>query len=65
LVAILSNGGGKSLVFIASILMLSGSGVTIVVAPYAELKRQLVTRCIGAWTASTSLKHVSPGQGPY
>ena len=28
--------------------MLSGSGVTIVVAPYAELKRQLVTRCIGA-----------------
>lgn len=28
--------------------MLSGSGVTIVVAPYAELKRQLVTRCLDA-----------------
>jgi hypothetical protein len=28
--------------------ILSGSGVTIIVAPYAELKRQLVTRCIDA-----------------
>lgn len=28
--------------------MLSGSGVTIVVAPYTELKRQLVTSCIDA-----------------
>ena len=28
--------------------MLSGSGVTIVVAPYAELKRQLVSCCIDA-----------------
>lgn len=28
--------------------MLSRSGVTIVVAPYAELKRQLVTRCTNA-----------------
>ena len=47
LVAILPTGGGKSLVFMVP-AMLSGSGVTIVVAPYAELKRQLVTRCIGA-----------------
>jgi hypothetical protein len=28
--------------------MLSGAGVTIVVAPYAELKRQLITGCIDA-----------------
>jgi superfamily II DNA helicase RecQ len=47
LVAILSNGGGKSPVFIVPV-MLFGSGVTIVVAPYAELKRQLVTCCIDA-----------------
>ncbi|KFY66180.1 hypothetical protein V496_02146 [Pseudogymnoascus sp. VKM F-4515 (FW-2607)] len=47
LVAILPPGGGKSLVFMVP-AMLSGSGVTIVVAPYAELKRQLVTRCIDA-----------------
>ncbi|KFX91232.1 hypothetical protein V490_06015 [Pseudogymnoascus sp. VKM F-3557] len=47
LVAILPTGGGKSLVFMVP-AMLSGSGVTIVVAPYAELKRQLVTRCIDA-----------------
>jgi hypothetical protein len=47
LVAILPTGGGKSLVFMVP-AMLSGSGVTIVVAPYAELKRQLVTRCTDA-----------------
>ncbi|KFY63879.1 hypothetical protein V496_03617 [Pseudogymnoascus sp. VKM F-4515 (FW-2607)] len=47
LVAILLTGGGKSLVIMVP-AMLSGSGVTIVVAPYAELKRQLVTRCIDA-----------------
>lgn len=41
LVAILPTSGGKSLVFIVP-AMLSGYGVTIVVAPYAELKRQLV-----------------------
>jgi hypothetical protein len=35
LVAILPTGGGKSLVFMVP-AMLSGSGVTIVVAPYAE-----------------------------
>ena len=28
--------------------MLSGAGVTVVVAPYAELKRQLVMRCVDA-----------------
>jgi superfamily II DNA helicase RecQ len=47
LVAVLPTGGGKSLVFMVP-AMLPGSGVTIVVAPYAELKRQLVTRCIDA-----------------
>lgn len=47
LVVILPTGGGKSLIFMVP-AMLSGSGVTIVVAPYAELKRQLVTRCIDA-----------------
>jgi hypothetical protein len=47
LVAILPTGGGKSLIFMVP-AMLSGSGVTIVVAPYAELKKQLVTRCIEA-----------------
>jgi superfamily II DNA helicase RecQ len=47
LVAVLLTGGGKSLVFMVPAL-LAGSGVTIVVAPYAELKRQLVTRCINA-----------------
>jgi hypothetical protein len=47
LVAVLPVGGGKSLIFMVP-AMLSGSGVTIVVAPYAELKRQLVTRCIDA-----------------
>ncbi|RFU71790.1 recq family helicase, partial [Trichoderma arundinaceum] len=47
LVAILPTGGGKSLVFMVP-AMLAGAGVTIVVAPYAELKRQLVTRCLDA-----------------
>jgi superfamily II DNA helicase RecQ len=47
LVVILPTGGGKSLIFMVP-AMLSGSGVTIVVAPYAELKRQLVTRCVDA-----------------
>jgi superfamily II DNA helicase RecQ len=47
LVAVLPTGGGKSLIFIVP-AMLSGAGVTIVVAPYAELKRQLVTRCLEA-----------------
>ena len=47
LVAILPTSEGKSLVFIVP-AMLSGSRVTIIVAPYAELKRQLVTRCIDA-----------------
>ncbi|KAJ6438049.1 recq family helicase [Purpureocillium lavendulum] len=44
LVAVLPTGGGKSLVFMVPAM----SGVTIVVAPYAELKRQLVTRCLDA-----------------
>ena len=47
LVAVLPTGGEKSLVFIVPAI-LTGSGVTIVVAPYTELKRQLVTRCIDA-----------------
>lgn len=47
LVAVLPTGGGKSLVFMVP-AMLTGAGVTIVVAPYAELKRQLVTRCLDA-----------------
>ncbi|KAH7142569.1 hypothetical protein B0J13DRAFT_526033 [Dactylonectria estremocensis] len=45
LVAVLLIGGGKSLVFIM-LAMLTGARVTIVIAPYAELKQQLVTRCI-------------------
>ena len=44
LVAVLPVGGGKSLIFMVP-AMLSGSGVTIIVVLYAELKRQLVTRC--------------------
>ena len=28
--------------------MMAGAGVTVVVAPYAELKRELVTRCVDA-----------------
>ncbi|KAH7110378.1 recQ family helicase [Dactylonectria estremocensis] len=47
LITILPTGGSKSLVFMVP-AMLTGAGVTIVVAPYAELKRQLVTRCIDA-----------------
>ncbi len=47
LIVILPTGGGKSLIFMVP-AMLSGSGVTIVVALYAELKRQLVTRCLDA-----------------
>ncbi|KAL6359132.1 hypothetical protein LRP88_09333 [Fusarium phalaenopsidis] len=47
LVAVLPTGGGKSLVFMVP-AMLAGAGVTIVVAPFAELKRQLVTRCVDA-----------------
>ncbi|KAK2667265.1 Helicase, C-terminal, partial [Fusarium oxysporum f. sp. vasinfectum] len=47
LVAVLPTGGGKSLVFMVP-AMLASAGVTIVVAPYAELKRQLVQRCVDA-----------------
>ncbi len=47
LVVILPTAGGKSLVFMVP-AMLSGSGVTIVVAPYAALKQQLATRCVDA-----------------
>ena len=46
-VAVLPTGGGKSLVFMVP-AMLSGSGVTVVVAPFAKLKTQLVQRCIDA-----------------
>jgi superfamily II DNA helicase RecQ len=45
IVAVLPTGGGKSLVFMIP-AMLPGAGVTVVVAPYAELKRQLVSRCV-------------------
>jgi hypothetical protein len=38
IVAVLPTGGGKSLVFLIP-AMLPGAGVTVVVAPYAELKR--------------------------
>lgn len=47
LVAVLPTGSGKSLVFIVPAI-LAGAGVTIVVAPFAELKRQLVSRCADA-----------------
>ena len=47
LVAVLPTGGGKSLVFMVPAMM-AGAGVTVVVAPYAELKRELVTRCVDA-----------------
>ncbi|EEU35802.1 uncharacterized protein NECHADRAFT_88953 [Fusarium vanettenii 77-13-4] len=47
LVTMLPTGGGKSLVFIVP-AMLAGIGVTIVVALFAELKRQLVIRCVNA-----------------
>ncbi|KAL2201601.1 hypothetical protein CC79DRAFT_1351830 [Sarocladium strictum] len=40
LVAVLPTGSGKSLVFMVPAI-LAGAGVTIVVAPFAELKRQL------------------------
>jgi hypothetical protein len=44
LVAVLPVSGGKSLIFIVPVI-LSGSGVTIVIVLYTELKRQLVTCC--------------------
>ncbi len=47
LVAVLPIGRGKSLVFIV-LAILTGVGVTIVMAPYAELKRQLVIRYLDA-----------------
>ena len=47
LVAVLPVGGGKSLIFMVPAI-LSGSGVTIIVVLYTELKRQLVTRCTDA-----------------
>lgn len=47
LVIVLPTGGGKSLTFMVP-AMLPGAGTTIVVAPYAELKKQLVTRCLDA-----------------
>jgi superfamily II DNA helicase RecQ len=47
LVAVLPTGGGKSLIFMVP-AMLPGAGVTIVVAPFAERKRQLITRCVNA-----------------
>jgi superfamily II DNA helicase RecQ len=47
LVIILPTSGGKSLIFIVP-AMLSRSRVTIVVALYAKLKRQLVTRYTNA-----------------
>jgi superfamily II DNA helicase RecQ len=43
LVAVLLVGRGKSLIFMVP-AMLSRFKVTIVIIPYAELKRQLVTR---------------------
>jgi superfamily II DNA helicase RecQ len=43
LVTVLPVSRGKSLIFIV-LAILSGSGVTIIVVLYAELKRQLVTR---------------------
>ena len=52
---ILPTGGGKSQVFMVPAL-LPGAGITIVVAPYAELKRQLVTLALMlALPASTGL----------
>src|SRR4051812_11260663 len=47
LVAVLPTGGGKSLVFIMPAI-LAESEVTIVMALYTKLKRQLVTRYINA-----------------
>lgn len=45
LIAILPTSRGKSLVFMVPAILF-GAGVTIVVALYAKLKRQLVTRCV-------------------
>jgi superfamily II DNA helicase RecQ len=53
LIIIRSTSGGKSLVFIM-LAILSGSRVTIIVAPYIKLKRQLVTCYIDA---SLNYKH--------
>jgi superfamily II DNA helicase RecQ len=53
LVVILLISRGKSLIFIVPAI-LSGSRVTIVVVPYTELKRQLVTRYTNA---SLDYKH--------
>ena len=47
LVVVLPTGRGKSQVFMIPAL-LPRAGITIVVAPYAKLKRQLVTRCVDA-----------------
>jgi hypothetical protein len=47
LVTILSTSRGKSIVFIV-LAMLLGSRVTIIIALYIKLKRQLVTRYINA-----------------
>ncbi len=47
LVAVLLVGGGKSLIFMVPVI-LSGSRVTIIIALYAELKRQLVTHYTNA-----------------
>jgi superfamily II DNA helicase RecQ len=47
LVTILSTSRGKSLVFIVLAILL-GSRVTIIIALYIKLKRQLVTRYINA-----------------
>lgn len=53
LVVILPTGGGKSLIFMV-LAILSRSKVTIVIIPYTELKRQLVTRYTDA---SLDCKH--------
>jgi hypothetical protein len=47
LVVILPTSGGKSFVFMVP-AALPGAGVTVVVAPYVELKKQLVSRCLDA-----------------
>lgn len=44
LVVVLPTGGGKTAVFMVP-AMLPKAQVTVVVAPYAELKKQLVARC--------------------
>ncbi|PKK41352.1 hypothetical protein CI102_14678, partial [Trichoderma harzianum] len=45
LVTILLISRGKSLIFIV-LAILAGAGVTIIVAPYTKLKRQLITYCL-------------------